>query len=178
MSYQTSPYSGARSHAESSAAAERQRQQELEGELEAVRQQLNAARARVAGGTPGVSISTPGSYFGDRSAPIQSSYSALSAGIGSAPSSRGGGEPGIDAYYCERLNKLLGEKLDMHNLLAAPGVSIDEAFGAVLAAPAGSGKVPWIVTEDHWCDSALALCVLLLPWLRLCFPCGRSGRMT
>eukprot|EP01051_Picozoa_sp_SAG22_P002125 SAG22_NODE_93_length_20834_cov_27.179503_3_plen_436_part_00 len=154
MSFQSSPYAGLRTQAEASAAAEKQRQQALEAELEAVRRQLDQARSQY--GTPGsaAAATTPGTYFGGRSAPmsVMSSYQALSTSMGSggAAPQAGGGGSGIDAYYCQRLEKLLGDKLDMHNLLSAPGVSIDEAFGAVLAAGGGGDQVPWIVTEDHW----------------------------
>ena len=92
------------------------------------------------------------------------SYSALARGLGSGAAR----EPGVESYYIARLRrvlgaleaqpssflqtrrfravrscvvrlrKLLGPKADIHNLLDHPGVTIEEAFGAVLAVGVGS----------------------------------------
>jgi hypothetical protein len=177
-----------RNQAEAAAAAEREKQQLLEAELAAVRAQLDSVRMGLSGAASPMQ-GTPGAYFAERSAmpggsasdanpyasvggssydasPYQASYSAPAYSAPAPAASKG-----IDAYYCERLHTLLGDKLDMHNLLEAPGVrgprlfracavgalspclaqvTVEEAFVAVLGTLGGDASVPWIVTDDHW----------------------------
>ena len=137
-----SPFRQGREAAEQSLHAERARQQSLEEELHAVRRQLEAVRSNLAG-TPGatpihqdtwsrVATPTPTPYGGAQHTP---SYQALSRGMNYGAAPTGARKTGVDAYYTARLQKVLGTKADIHNLLDHPGVTIEEAFGAVLAAP-------------------------------------------
>lgn len=144
-----SPFRQGREEAELTLADEKRRQESLEDELAAVRKQLELVRSNLGGGG-GTAPSTPTPYGAAQYTP---SYAALSSGMNAgAPSSSraAAGSAGVEAYYIERLRKLLGAKADIHNLLEHPGVTIEEAFGAVLASLPGDGAVPWIVTDDRW----------------------------
>jgi hypothetical protein len=140
--------------------AERARQQSLEEELHAVRRQLESVRSNLSG-TPAPNdtwsrgaattattpYATPTPYGGALHTP---SYQALSSGMNHGAAPAGARKNGADAYYTARLQKVLGPKADIHNLLEHPGVTIEEAFGAVLASPTAD-KVPWIITDDRAC---------------------------
>ena len=130
-----------------------------------MRRQLEAVRSNLAG-TPGatpihqdtwsrVATPTPTPYGGAQHTP---SYQALSRGMNYGAAPTGARKTGVDAYYTARLQKVLGTKADIHNLLDHPGVTIEEAFGAVLAAPSAD-KVPWIITDDR--ASPALQCLLL-----------------
>jgi hypothetical protein len=126
----TSPYRQTREQAEISLREEHQKQQTLEEELRTVQQALQSVRAGLGSGTPAAS-----------------SYGSLSRAL--APTHTGG--TGIEDYYVERLRKVLGSTVKVHNLLQSPGVSIEETFGVILQS-ASDGMVPWIITDDHWAD--------------------------
>ena len=152
MSRFPSPFRSSREAAEESLHAERRKHESLESELEAVRRQLAAVRSNL-GGTPAAATPHAAASAWAAAAPTPygaaahtPSYSALARGLGSGAAR----EPGVESYYIARLRKLLGPKADIHNLLDHPGVTIEEAFGAVLAASAEDGAVPWIVTDDSW----------------------------
>jgi|EP01046_Picozoa_sp_COSAG06_P002717 hypothetical protein len=192
-----SPFRQGREQAEQSLHEQRAHQQSLEEELLAVRRQLEAVRGSL-GGTPGATPAhqaswprstaatpTPTPYGAAQHTP---SYQALSRGMNTGAPPR---KAGVDAYFTARLQKLLGAKVDIHNLLDHPGVTIEEAFGAVLAAPAGDGTVPWIITDDraHRPNARqLARCISLRVYL--CSPvsadapiheryrCAQAGRTT
>ena len=119
---------------------ERRKHESLESELEAVRRQLAAVRSNL-GGTPAAATPHAAASAWAAAAPTPygaaahtPSYSALARGLGSGAAR----EPGVESYYIARLRKLLGPKADIHNLLDHPGVTIEEAFGAVLAVGVGS----------------------------------------
>ncbi len=148
-----SPFRQGREAAEDSLHAERARQQSLEEELHAVRRQLEAVRSSLSG-TPAPNDNwsraapttpTPTPYGSALHTP---SYQALSSGMNYGAAPTGARKSGVDAYYTARLQKVLGSKADIHNLLEHPGVTIEEAFGAVLASPTAD-KVPWIITDDR-----------------------------
>ena len=135
MSRFPSPFRSSREAAEESLHAERRKHESLESELEAVRRQLAAVRSNL-GGTPAAATPHAAASAWAAAAPTPygaaahtPSYSALARGLGSGAAR----EPGVESYYIARLRKLLGPKADIHNLLDHPGVTIEEAFGAVLA---------------------------------------------
>ena len=140
MSRFPSPFRSSREAAEESLHTERRKHESLESELEAVRRQLAAVRAN-RGGTPAAATPHAAASAWAAAAPTPygaaahtPSYSALARGLGSGAAR----EPGVESYYLARLRELLGPKADIHNLLDHPGVTIEEAFGAVLAVGVGS----------------------------------------
>lgn len=139
--------------AEHSLRDEIERQQSLENELLAVRAALENVRSNL--GAKAESVPHRSAPPALPASSLADSYRSLHSGLGggtpsAAPSSC---RPGIEEYYITRLKKVLGEdKIQVYNLFQSPGRSIEEAFGSILMSGSGSGdgRVPWIVTDDHW----------------------------